>query len=188
MMNSKKQAYEKILKVLEKNKEIIGDDYYTNSLSQEIVSRIKAQDICDLFSIPDLVTAWGGDYNNYYNGVVYDIYVIYCPKESKTIFWSDDGRQPSEEYLYTIGFPTGAYVFGDFYPEELFQRFFLELKSYNPKYIDTANKQLYFSPDNAKEIHLNLPTIFKKYKDLAGDEYKKIRAKKLKEELKKLEE
>lgn len=103
------------------------------------------------------------------------------------ISWSDDGRQPSEdEYLYVISFPTGAYIFGQHYPTELFKEFFHELRSYNPKYTDSANKSLYFGKDNAKEIHRDFPEIIKKYRGKVKDDYKRIRKEQLEEELRKL--
>ena len=182
-MNKKKQAYKNILAAIEKNKEHITDEYYINSVIDGLQKRCDLQDICDLFGIHDLPECSGG----YYIKIDGDRHIIFCKKDSKAISWSDDGRQPDNEYLYSISFPTGAYIFGDFYPKELFQKFFLELKTYNPKYIDTANKSLYFSPDNAKKIHAKYKDLLKKYRDMAGDEYKKIRAEKLREELDKLE-
>lgn len=105
------------------------------------------------------------------------------------ISWSDDGRQPSEdEYLYVISFPTGAYIFGQHYPTQLFQEFFHELRSYKPKYLDSANKTLYFDSSNAKEIHRDFPKILKKYQDRVKDDYKRIRKEQLEEELRQLED
>jgi len=65
-------------------------------------------------------------------------------KYGRHISWSDDGKQPEDELLLVISFPTGAYIFGDDYPTEFFKEFFQELKTYNPKYTDTTNKTLYF--------------------------------------------
>ena len=45
---------------------------------------------------------------------------------------SDDWRQPKNERLFQISFPTGAYIFGDDYPKNLGEELFNELKSYNP--------------------------------------------------------
>ena len=105
------------------------------------------------------------------------------------ISWSDDQRQPEEdEYLYIISFPTGAYIFGEHYPTQLFREFFHELREYGPKYLDTANKTLYFDSSNAKEIHRDFPKILKKYRDRVQDDYKRIRKEQLEEEIRKLEE
>ena len=111
----------------------------------------------------------------------------YGEKYRRTISWSDDGRQPDDEWLYVISFPTGPYIFGDDYPSNFFSVFFNELKTYGPKYIDTANKSLYFSYDNAYIIHDNFNEIFSKYKELSVIEYKKRKAERLRKELEELE-
>lgn len=104
------------------------------------------------------------------------------------ISYSDDDRQPeADEYLYVISFPTGAYIFGQHYPIRLFQEFFHELREYGPKYLDSANKTLYFDSSNAKEIHRDFSGILKKYEERAQDDYKRIRREQLVEELRKLE-
>lgn len=105
------------------------------------------------------------------------------------ISWSDNDEQPNDgELLYIISFPTGAYIFGQHYPTELFREFFKELKSYSPKYLDTANKTLYFSTDNAKVIHEAFPEILKKYQQRVAEDAKRIRKEKLMKELEQLEE
>lgn len=105
------------------------------------------------------------------------------------ISWSDDDRQPEEgEYLYILSFPTGPYIFGQHYPEQLFRQFFKELVEYEPKYLDTRNGTLYFSTENAKYIHKDFPAILKKYKDRVKEDIKRIRKEQLEKELKELEE
>jgi len=106
---------------------------------------------------------------------------------NRNISWSDDGKQPENELLLQIGFPTGSYIFGDDRPVDLFKKFFLELKTYNPKYIDTANKCLYFSMDNAGKIFNEFKSILSKYNEINKEEFKKRRIEKIKEELKELE-
>jgi len=102
------------------------------------------------------------------------------------ISWSDDGRQPKDEWLFDIGFSTGAYIFGDDYPTGLFEEFFQELKSYKPKYIDTSNKDLYFSIDKASKIFNKFPEILKKYHEKNNKDFKRREIKKLEEKLKTL--
>lgn len=109
-------------------------------------------------------------------------------KYKRTISWSDDGRQPEDgEVLLQICFPTGAYIFGDEYPSKFFQKFFNELKTYKPKYIDSANKNLYYTMGNASEIFNNFKDILNKYKELNKEDCKKRKIAKLKEQLKSLE-
>ena len=62
-----------------------------------------------------------------------NVHIGFFDGERRSISWSDDGRQPKNETLLYISYPTGAYIFGGDYPTEFFQKFFLELKTYNPK-------------------------------------------------------
>lgn len=105
------------------------------------------------------------------------------------ISWSDDGKQPDNEWLLNISFSTGAYIFGEDYDSQkkLFQDFFNELKSYLPDYCDTANKSLYWKLENAKGIYENFYNILKKYKDRNQSELKQRQADKLRKELAKIE-
>lgn len=102
------------------------------------------------------------------------------------ISWSDDDRQPKDEWLLCIGFSTGAYIFGDDYPAKLFQEFFQELKDYNPKFTDSSNKCLYFSMDKANKIFNEFPKILNKYYDKNKEDLKERRIDKLQKELEKL--
>ncbi len=108
----------------------------------------------------------------------------------KYISWSDDGRQPNNEWLLEISFPTGAYIFGDDYDyqQKLFQDFINELKSFNPDYSDTNNKSFYWKLDNAKSIYEEFKNILDKYKNLNREQFNSRKAAKLREELRKLEE
>ena len=106
----------------------------------------------------------------------------------RTISWLDNGEQPEDEVLVNIGFPTGAYIFGDDYPEGLFNRFFNELKSYNPKYSDSANKALFFTPETSNEVFNSFNNILNKYREINKSELKKRKIDKMKSELKKLED
>lgn len=108
-------------------------------------------------------------------------------KYNRTISWSDNGEQPKDELLLTIKFPTGAYIFGDDYPTKLFEKFFNELKAYNPKYSDTANKNLLFSMDNAKDVFNDFDGLLKKYHQINIEDRKQRKIDKMKSELQKLE-
>jgi hypothetical protein len=107
----------------------------------------------------------------------------------RSITWSDDGRQPKNEWLLVIGFPTGPYIFGEDYDEQrdLFQDFFDELKSYKPDFSDTHNHVLYWKLNNAKDIYKDFDKILQKYEDRNQDELKERRIAKLKKELEELE-
>lgn len=105
------------------------------------------------------------------------------------ISWSDDGRQPKDEWLLNISFSTGAYIFGEDYEgqQQVFQDFISELKSYNPNYSDTVNESFYWKLENAKPIFDEFKSILNKYHDLNRLELNKRKAERLKKELAELE-
>lgn len=108
--------------------------------------------------------------------------------EGCCISWSDNGKQPKAgEHLYIISFPAGAYIFGDHYPTELFRQFFKELVAYDPEYLDTANKTLYFTSKNAKHIHDDFDDILRKYHDKVQQDKKRIRRNQILRELAEME-
>ena len=100
--------------------------------------------------------------------------------------------QPTDEWLLNIRFPTGAYFLidgGSFdkpYLSELFNKMLGEFLALNPKYVDRLNKSMYFTSDNAKEVLDKWNEITTKYKNLVGDELKKLKIEKLKVELEEL--
>lgn len=115
--------------------------------------------------------------------------LVYMDGIVRDIGWLDNGRQPDGEWLFKLSFPTGAYVFGDHYPRNLFNKFFNELKSeFKPKYSDTANHALYFSPDNAKKAFEGYKGIIEKYQSMIDEDKKLSRLEELKLEISKLEE
>lgn len=108
-------------------------------------------------------------------------------KHRRTIGCSDDGRQPDEEWLFAVGFTTGAYMLHKDYPTKVFSEFFNELKKWEPKYTDSANKTLYFEPSKAKQIFSEYFGIRDKYVKKADIYVKHKRIQDLKDELSKLE-
>ena len=100
--------------------------------------------------------------------------------------------QPKDEWLLNIRFPTGAYFLidgGSFdkpYLSDLFNKMLGEFLALNPKYVDRLNQSMYFTSDNAKEVLDKWNEITTKYKNLVGDELKKIKIEKLKAELEEL--
>ena len=100
--------------------------------------------------------------------------------------------QPTDEWLLNISFPIGAYFLidgGSFdkpFISDLFNKMLGEFLALNPKYVDRLNKSMYFTSDNAKEVLDKWNEITTKYKNLAGDELKKIKIEKLKAELEEL--
>lgn len=100
--------------------------------------------------------------------------------------------QPSDEWLLSISFPEGAYFLiegGGFdkpYLNDLFNKMLGEFFNLNPKHVDRLNKSMYFTSDNAKEVLDKWDEITTKYKNLVGDELKKLKIEKLKAELEEL--
>jgi len=99
--------------------------------------------------------------------------------------------QPTAEWLLKVGFPTGAYFLIDRgfekpYLSELFDKMLGEFLALNPKYVDRLNKSMFFTSDNAKEVLDKWDDITTKYKNLVGDELKKLKIEKLKAELEEL--
>lgn len=105
------------------------------------------------------------------------------------ISWSDDDRQPMNEWLLNISYPTGAYIFGDDYDynQTMFQDMIKELKSYKPDYSDTTNDTFYWKLENAKPIYDDFNEIMKKYRERSTSEEKLRKAAKLRKELERLE-
>ena len=104
------------------------------------------------------------------------------------ISWSDDGKQPMNEWLFELCFPTGPFIFGKDYDGQLnlFQKFFNELKTYNPDFSDSHNHSLYWKLENAKDIFNKFNKILNKYRKINQSELKQREIKKLEDELKKL--
>jgi len=114
-----------------------------------------------------------------------------CHKEGKgrSISWSEGNKQPVDEWIYAVGFSTGAYIFGDDYnhQQQLFQDFFEELRTYKPDYEDLHNHCLYWKAENAKEMMSKFKEILNKYRDRNREELKTRKIDKLKKELEQLE-
>ena len=108
-------------------------------------------------------------------------------KYRRTISWSADGRQPKDEVLLVLTFPTGAYIFGDDYPVPLFKELWCEIKGYGFKYVDDVNHNVYFPLDSAAGIANEFPSILKKYYARYRAEADARRAQRLKQELEALE-
>lgn len=175
-------AYNEIFEVIEKHKDLCIFDI--NGLRIESELHLFALRIIEDFGLeirPNTIRSLSYNRINEYISIG-----MWGEKYKRTISWSDDNRQPDDELLLEISFPTGAYIFGQDYPKELFSKFFNELKSYNPKYTDTTNKNLYFSMDNAKDVFNDFDSIYKKYREMNKEESIKRKIENLESELEKL--
>lgn len=182
MENLATKAYSEILKVLKKHKDVcIFDIADLEKRSKYHLFGIKLKEEYNFNLDPKQIQSL--------DWIRFDEYMAIgrWGKSTGTISWPDDGRQPEDELLLQINFPTGPYIFGGDYPTDFFYKFFLELKGFKPKYIDSANKALYFSMDNAGIIFNEFGSILKKYNDLNAADIKQRKIKKMKDDLEKLE-
>lgn len=185
-MNKQIQAYTEVLAVVEKYPEEFKDDWEIPRL-KETLGRLKMQERFG-FRLEGTGTSYGvvGAFNNFTR------VSLYGEEYNRIISWPDGDRQPENEWLFCICFPTGPYIFGDYfkddYPTETFSAFFNELKGFEPKYIDSANKALYYTESSSKAVYEAFGRIFDKYKGLVKDELLRKRKKELEEELAKLNE
>ena len=183
-MEKTKQAYQEILDVIGKYKDIIIFDFSElETKSKNHLFSIELKEKYGLEIDPKEVIMPQYDYTNFSN----ERYIAWFGKKyRRTISWSDNDKQPEEEILFFLSFSTGAYIFGDDYPTELFQQFFQELKSYKPDYSDTTNHNLYWKLENAKHIFNEYKNILNKYYELNKKDSKERKIKKLQAELEKL--
>jgi len=172
-------AYAEIIKVAEKHKDVCVYDMgeilkkskhhlFGIELNEKYGLELNPRDILSLdyqsFGEHRAIGNWGEKYR-------------------RTVSWSDDGIQPEDETLLVLSFSTGAYIFGEDYPEGLFKRFFLELKGYGPKYTDSMNQSLYFSLENAGPVFNEFNKLFKKYHEEYKNGFKERQIAKLTKEL-----
>lgn len=181
-MNTMEKTYKKIFRILNKYKSEIVFDL------DSLETRAKNH----LFGV-DLVEKYGFDLdpkiiiNSDYQKLKENVSIGFWDGKRSKIDWSDDERQPNNEILLCISYPSGPFIFGNDYPTEFFQKFFTELKTYNPKYIDSENNCLYFSLDNASKIYNAYDSILEKYYKENEKDEKQRKIKAAKETLAKLE-
>lgn len=182
-MEKVKKAYDEILKVLHKHRKVCVFD--VSDLERKAKIHLFGLELKEVYGLnvdPKQVNSidWirFGDYR---------AIGLWGEKHRRTISWSVDGRQPEDEMLLKIYFPTGAYIFGEDYAVNFFQKFWLELKSFKPDYIDEANHSLYWRLDNAKGVFNLFDETLKKYYELNREDAKQRRIEKMKKELEQLE-
>lgn len=184
------KAHEEIFALLEKHKELHGFDLQSlKGESKEHLFAIELQEIYGWNIDTRLIdsTDWVSLGSNIKLG-------FFSPKNRRTISWEDNNMQPNGEMLLVLTFPAGAYIFGscgfgddEDYPTEFFAKFWQELKSYKPKYIDSHNHSMYFGLEQGGKVYNNYKDIFKKYHDLNKEDMKERKIAKMKKEIEKLE-
>lgn len=177
-------AYLGVLRALEDNADVLQGNSTMCSAKAEANLKLKQIGILREFKIEDvpLNTLYGYDsweLSSYSRLTYYS--------EGRSISWEDNGNQPKDEWLYSVSFPTGAYIYGEGYPTKTFNTMFEELKSYNPKYCDTANKALYFDKSNAHKVHNELFKTLEKHRGKVAEEVKQRKINELKAQIDELE-
>jgi len=176
-----KKIYDSILKIARKNNDILNYDFKDLELrAKNHLFGIELKEVYGL-NIDEKIFR-----NTRYQELKNNVHLTFIDSETTTISWEDDGKEPKGETLIKFSYPTGAYIFGGDYPKDFFQKFFLELKSYNPDYCDSMNKSLYFKLENSKDIFNNYDSIVKKYYDLNKEDFKQREILRIENELKKL--
>lgn len=181
---AEREKLEKLLADLKKHESVISNNPNMADWPRLLEGMIAVQKISEEFGIPipsDFCNTDWIDLGYHHQIGVYG--------GERKIYSPDNGIQPQEgERLYRMSFPTGAYTLGAEYPTQTFKAFFEELKSYQPKYVDSNNSSLYFTADKAGAAYKAFPTLLEKYKAQAEAEVKQKKIEKLRTELAKLEE
>jgi hypothetical protein len=102
--------------------------------------------------------------------------------------YNSDKQPKGEQMLLKISHPTGAYIFGDYYPSGFFNKFFQELQERTKvEYVDSLNNSLYYTLENAMESLRLYKEIYAKYSKNNEENYKIEMIRRKKEELERLE-
>jgi hypothetical protein len=182
-----KKAYKEILSVIKKHKDIcIFDIEDLEGKAKLHLFGLELKETYGLNIIPETVYSF-----DWIDCGKYKKIGLFGEKYNRKISWSDNDNQPTDERILLIQFPTGAYIFGNYnnkdYPIEFFNKFWMELLSFNPDYTDSHNYCLYWKIENAKEIFNSFEDIQKKYYELNKEDMKQRKIEKMKAELARLE-
>lgn len=155
----------KTLSTVEKIKEKYGIDLNDDKMFRNF-------NIIDIYRFNAQVYMSGGDG---YIGTISEIY-------------NSDKQPPSPQLLLKISHLTGAYIFGEYYPTDLFNEFFDELKSRTKvEYIDMPNHSLYYTLENAMESITTYKEVYKEYIEKNKENYKKVMIEQKKLEIERLQ-
>lgn len=187
-----KDVFQKIIDICEKNTDTEGT---LNEIRVKAKNRVIRYEWKEKYDIDLGESARLAEYdyvnleNNQSISYFKDGYTCHKEGRGRSISWPEGGKQPVDEWIYSVGFSTGAYIFGDDYEgqQQLFQDFFEELRTHKPDYEDLHSHNLYWKVENAKEIMSKFKEILNKYHDKNSEELKERKIAKLKEELDTLE-
>lgn len=101
---------------------------------------------------------------------------------------NSDKQPPNPQLLLKISHSTGAYIFGDYYPTDLFNEFFAELQAKTKvEYVDVCNHSLYYTLENAMESITIYKEVYKEYVEKNKENYKKVMIEQKKREIERLQ-
>lgn len=188
---TKREMVEKAIGVCERNKKLFKDlDIPDFTRAYESArKKLCAIRLCEDYGMSKIIDSMVLNAEpNVYVRIADNIYIASMGKKyNRTISWSVDGRQPTDEVMLVILFPTGAYTLGNSYPVELFKEMWDEIKTYDFKYVDEVNHGIYFPLDKAAPIANAYKDILVKYQKRYHDEANIRRAAELRLELERLE-
>lgn len=178
------ETYKKIIEICENSKE---SEWTLRGIKSDAENALLRWEWLTLYGIKISETA-NIKTQGYYNFNEYEGFSFFDDKGTKYISISYDGRQPKNEYVYTIWLSTGPFIFGNdyVYQTTLFEEFFGELRGYNPDYLDLENKALYWKIENAGKIFNDFSGILNKYHAINKSQLKEREIAKLEAKLNKL--
>ncbi len=92
---------------------------------------------------------------------------VWGKENRRMLSMSDNGKQPNNEWMLSVCFPSGAYILSKEYVKDVFDDFFNEILKFNAAFVDTTNHNVLFYPKDAKAIYDALPSLITKYRELA---------------------
>lgn len=182
-MNTTEKAYKAINALLKKHEDLIS--YNVDDLIMKSKNHLFGIELKETFGLnidPKNVTST----DSYRIDETFFI-GVFGEKNGRKISWPDVKGQPKNETLLYLSFPTGAYIFGEDYPTDLFNQFWHELKEFKPKYSDTMNHSLYFELSNARDVFNGYKDLLNKYYEINRKDINRRKAEKIRAELEKLE-
>lgn len=174
------EAYEKVFKVIEENLPLIDIDI--KALQARVNShkiRLELTEVYGLNINPDIKNL------SYENSSLLkqDVLLIKTDGLRSRIFREDNNRQSVGEKLIMICLRNSSGLSFGYH-----NKFFKELKSYNPDYISTVHRTLYFKLENAKEVFNAYDNIYEKYLAMDEEDNKNRKITTIQENLKNLQE
>ncbi len=153
---------------------------------------IRVLEVSKIFSMPFKDVFHGSD--TYFGISLNENIKFFYFSENSNISFNCNAQKPVNEWLAVVSFPCGMYTLHDNLDSNIgyqktrkvFNSFFEELESFQPKYRDLWNHCLYFTPSNFIEMYKEYYNILRKYKKEIAEVDKLVRIEHLQNQLNKL--